>query len=276
VVDVMSTINIRWAHATANYAFEYREVLMNRGKALIFKVINPRRGAAMLDVAQGLEDDAFTLPAPNDRKSPHGVPYWVVSSETQGFHGKRPAGYTQVGGLDPDEVEGWRNWTDAYVDRTKADVIRRLRKAKRNTKWKSPVNIRDASDPNVNRYSLYVNENTISDLEELGENQNENLGRDLGAGTSAITFKGHPIIYLPILDQFNGSGGKIRDPIYMINHDTFYPVVLKGDWLRESKPKALDGSPDGQHNTYVTHIDCSYNYICVDRRRNAVLVKKAA
>lgn len=270
VVDLMSQINLRWAHGTANYAFEYREVLMNSGAQQIYKLLNPRRGACMLDVAQGLEDDAFTLPAVGDKKSPYGVPYWIVSSETQGFNGKRPSGYTTVGGIDPDSVEGWRNWTDAYVSRVKADVIRRMRKAKRNTKWKSPVNVKDARDPNVNRYSVYCNENVISDLEELGENQNENLGRDLGAGTSNITFKGHPIIYLPVLDS------RTDDPIYMLNHDTFYPVVLKGDWLRESKPKALDGSPDGQHNTFVTHIDCSYNYLCIDRRRNAVIVKKAA
>lgn len=269
IVDVMSQINIRWAHGNANYGFEFREMLMNKGQERIFKLLNPRRGACMLDIADGLEQGAFTLPAATDRRSALGVPYWVVSSETEGFYGKRPSGYTSVGGLDPDEVAGWRNWTAAYTDRTKADVIRSMRKAKRHTMWKSPVNIRDARDPNVGRYSIYVNEDTISDLEELGENQDENLGRDLGRGTSNITFKGHPIIYLPVLDA------RTDDPIYMINHDTFYPVVLKGDWLRESKPKALDGSPDGQHNTFVVHIDCSYNYLCVDRRRNAVLVEAA-
>lgn len=265
ITDLLEKINIRWAHANTHWGFEYRETLMNRGESLIVKILKPRRLAAMIDLADILERAAWTLPSPKDKKSPYGVPYWITTSTTQGFYGLAPTGYSTVGGLSPDDFTGWRNWTDAYADRTKADVIRRARKAHRNIMWKSPVSVPELRSEKGMRYRLYMNEDTLSDLEELGENQNENLGRDLAPMDGTITFKRHPLVYLPILNS------RTDDPIYFINHDTFYPVILKGDYLRESKPKALDE----MHNTFVVHVDLTYNYICVDRRRNAVLIKSS-
>jgi hypothetical protein len=82
-----------------------------------------------------------------------------------------------------------------------------------------------------------------------------------------VTFRRHPIIWIPHLDDnvpadFTTLSG--TNPFYGIDHESFFPVVLRGDFLRESKPilKA------DQHNVIVSFIDLSYNYICVDRRRN--------
>jgi hypothetical protein len=72
-----------------------------------------------------------------------------------------------------------------------------------------------------------------------------------------------PIIRVPKLDEAT------NDPMYLIDHSTFYPVVLKGDYLRESDPKQNEES----HNAYSIHVDLTYNYVCLDRRRNAVMYK---
>jgi hypothetical protein len=60
-----------------------------------------------------------------------------------------------------------------------------------------------------------------------------------------------------------------QDPIYMVNHGYFYPVGLKGDFLRESKPRQLND----QHNSFVTDVDLSYNFLCTNPRSCAVLYK---
>jgi hypothetical protein len=75
-----------------------------------------------------------------------------------------------------------------------------------------------------------------------------------------VTFRGHPWIWVPKLDA------RTDDPVYMIDHSVFYPVCLEGDYLRESD--AIMG-PD-QHNIFNVFLDLTYNYACVDRRRNAV------
>ena len=42
----------------------------------------------------------------------------------------------------------------------------------------------------------YVNEDTMSSLEDLGEAQNENLGRDIASMDGQIIFRRVPIIWV--------------------------------------------------------------------------------
>jgi hypothetical protein len=73
-------------------------------------------------------------------------------------------------------------------------------------------------------------------------------------------FRNHPIIWVPKLDA------DTTNPVYGVDHSTFYPICLRGNYLRESKPMT-DAT---QHNVYQVFVDLSYNYICLDRRRNWV------
>jgi len=107
---------------------------------------------------------------------------------------------------------------------------------------------------------LYVNETTISDIEDVGEAQNENLGRDVASMDDKIVFKKHPIEYIEYLD------GDTTNPVYMLDKNTITPFVLKGDYLRESDAAR---SPK-QHNVFEVHVDLSINFVCTNRRANAV------
>jgi hypothetical protein len=80
-------------------------------------------------------------------------------------------------------------------------------------------------------------------------------------GAAAIA--GYPLIYIPQLDDDSTS-----DPVYAVDHSTFYPVCLQGDYLRESGPKQGDS-----HNTWNCFTDLTYNYLCVDPRRSGVAAK---
>ena len=105
-----------------------------------------------------------------------------------------------------------------------------------------------------------MNAATISSMEDLGEAQNENLGRDLARYDDEITFRRHPLRYTRKLDA------DTSNPIYMIDKATFVPIVLKGDYLRTSDTHKAPL----QHNTFVAEIDLTINTICVNRRNNAV------
>lgn len=263
IADVLKTITLPWRHTTTNYAYERRELAMNSGSAeKVVDIIKVRRTDGLLSLVEKMEEAFWNKPTDStDDTKPFGVPYWIVKNASAGFNGGAPSGFPAgAGGL---LHANWKNYTGTYTNVTKDDVITKLRTAFRKIGFKSPVNVQDYRTGKGERYRLYVTETTINALELLGEAQNENLGRDLASMDDQITFKRCPIIWVPYLDS------DTQLPIYMIDFDSFQPVFLTGEFLREQGPHL---APE-QHATYVVFIDTSWNVLCVDRRRQCVLYK---
>ena len=263
IPDVIDQLTVPWRHAQTSWSLIYQtDILMNRGKSLVFNVIKPRRAAALLGLVEELEDKAWgAAPGVNDKLLPYSIQYWVVENSSTGFNGGAPTGHTTVAGVSLTDSPTFKNYTADYTNVTKSDLIKKLRTAHRKIRFVSPVTVDDYRGAVGDRYRLYVNETTISNFEDVGESQNENLGRDVASMDGTITFRKHPIIWVPKLDA------RTDDPVYLIDHSTFYPVCLKGDYLRESEATKAPN----QHNVYQVFVDLTYNYVCVDRRRNAVL-----
>ena len=261
ITDVIDQLQVNWVHAQNSWAFIYQETLMNKGESMIFNVIQPRRADCLISLVEELEDRAWSSPTASTQKTiPYGLPYWIVKNNTTGFNGSTAFG-TSVAGVEMADSPTFKNYTAQYTNVSKADLIKKLRTAHRKTGFKSPITIQDYRGTQGQRYRLYVNETTISGLEELGEAQNENLGRDLASMDGTITFRNHPVVWVPKLDA------DTKDPVYGIDHSTFYPVCLTGDYLRESEAKPAPS----QHNVFQVFVDLTYNYLCIDRRRNWVI-----
>lgn len=263
VGDVMKTITIPWRHTTTKYAFDRRELLMNRSRSKIVSLLESRRVSAMIDKAELMEADSWAKPATSaDEVTPFGLTYWIVKNTTTGFNGGNATGFTAgPAGLDSTAFPTWKNYTAQYVNLTKADAIKKLRTAHRKINFKSPIDIKDLRTGRGDQYRLYVNEATISAMEDIGEAQNENLGRDLAPMDGTIAFKRNPIVWVPQLDTDSSN------PIYMLNFGYFNPVFLKGDYLRETKPALVAN----MHNVMAVHVDTTWNILCTDRRRQAVI-----
>ena len=260
IPDILDQIQVNWRHAQTSWAFIYQETLMNRGRSMILNVIEPRRADALISLASVLEDYAWAAPPVNNKTLPYGIPYYVVKNATTGFNGGLPGSHTTVAGVNLTTTPNYKNYTFQYVSLSKADAIKKLRTAHRKVRFKSPISIRDYRGARGDKYRLYVNETTISNMEDLGEAQNENLGRDIAALDNTIVFRNHPVLWVPKLDA------DTTNPIYMIDHSVFQPVCLRGDYLRES---SADKSPN-QHNVFQFFVDLTHQYLCVDRRRCAV------
>lgn len=264
IIDVLDQLQVPWRHARTHWALIYQsDILMNSGKSSIVSTIKTRRAAAMINLVEILEDAGWSAPSSStDKLYPYGLPYWVVkASGTPSFQGGAASGHTLVAGVSLTDSPNFKNWTGQYSNVTKADLIKKLRTAHRKCQFVSPISIDDYRGTLGNQYRLYVNETTLSSLEDLGEAQNENLGRDLASMDGVMTFRRHPIIWVPKLDA------DTTNPVFMIDHSTFMPVCLRGDYLRESEAKQ---APD-QDNVYYVTTWLTYNYLCIDRRRNAVL-----
>lgn len=263
ISDVLVQMNVPWRQCKTSWGFIFQETLMNRGEAMVTNIIKPRRIDAMISLVEEFENKAWAAPSSSsDKTNPYGLPYWVVKNATTGFNGGAPSGWTDVAGVNLTTTPTFKNYTAAYTAVSKPDLVKKMRTAKRAIGFKSPVDVNDYRSGKGERFKIYVNESVFTQFEDIGESQNENLGRDIASIEGFdLSFRGHSIRWVPKLDA------DTTNPVYMIDHSTFYPVCLKGDWMRESDAMR---SPDN-HDVYQIFLDNSYNYICVDRRRNAVI-----
>lgn len=273
--DTLATIEVPWRHMTHNYAYERREMLVNRGESRIVDLLKVRRSDCMLAITEKLESQWWSKPADSaDKLNMFGVPYWVVANATTGFNGGDPTGFTGgAGGLTVATTSKWKNWTALTAELagstpfTKDGLIALMREAYIDINFKSPIPTTDYSKGGSNpadRYRLYTNKSVYLRFSKVGEDQNENLGRDLASMDGVLTFHRNPIICARQLDGTTAP----TNPIYMLCFDVFQFVVLKGDYLRETEPEKAPN----QHNTWIVHVDFTGNPVCVDRRRQAVIV----
>jgi len=261
--DVMQTIDVPFRHSTTNYAFDRREKAINGGPEQIVDLIKVRRADSMISLAELMEDTFWSKPTDStDKITPYGIKYWMVSSTSEGFNGGNPSGFTSgAGNLDSSTYTRWANYTNQYAAVTKADLITKMRKAHRKTDFKSPVDIPSYRGSMGHTYRIYLNEPTIAAMEDIGESTNENLGRDLAPMDDKMTFRSNPLVYTPKLDSDS------TNPLYFINWGVLKIFFLKGEHLRESGPLLSPGS----HNVYNNHIDLSWNTLCVNRRKLALI-----
>ena len=268
IPDVMTTGVVPWRHSTWNWAHEQREPIMNSGASKIVDIIKTRRISAFGDGIKLLERAFWRAPPATGAGSdtePYGVPYYIVKSNTatttnDGFNGSVPSGYTTVAGLNPTTYIRWRNYATQYTAVTKDDLIRKMRRAQTYTDF-MPL-VEEVPEYNSgNDYGIYTNYAVVGTMEELLEAQNDNLGKDIASMDGKTLFRGIPIVFVKELDL------DTTNPVYGINWGEFGAMGLRGWWLKET----VVGMVAGQHTVGAVHTDCTFNFLCRNRRRNWVL-----
>jgi hypothetical protein len=277
VIDHLKKIQLFFCLLTDSLAYTRGEILANRGEERINNVILPRRRALYLRVAETMEEAFFQTPDPSDDKTPWGLKYWIVKNSVSGFNGGYPTGFTRVAGLNLTEVPAYKNYTDTYTVVSKDDLITKMRRAHRQTKWKTAKKMAQFEGDTSDRRIILVNEDTLESMENIGEAQNENLGRDLAPYTinsgpksglnrdadGEIIFKRKPIIWAEPLDN------DTSDPIYGTDLATFHAITRSGDNMRldDFKQSAK------QHRVFEANLDHAIQFLCVNRRNNWVVSK---
>ena len=269
IVDTNKRGFVPWRHTTTNWSFERRETLMNRGESKITDIITTRRFASLVSLAECMEADGWSKPVDStDDVTPFGMFYWIVprasGNNSAGFDGGNPAGFSGgAGNIDSTIYTRWRNWAATYTDVSKPDLITKMRQAANRTKFKSPIDHSDYSTGAGESFRIYVNETTLRAMEDLGEQQNENLGRDIASVDGTLMFRKNAIIYIPKLDEATVPA----NPVLMTNWNYFELKALRGDVLRESDKTEAPN----QHNVATIHLDHTWNTCCTNRRRQVLL-----
>ena len=286
VANVMSEGTVKWTHAKTAWAFDVRELAMNKGNPQrVFNLLEARVKAAYQDLIIELEEAAWRTPTGStDDLSPHGIPAWLVQadadSETGDFTGyvgdyttsaDAESAYSTVAGLSCSSTTNplWANYYADHNNNLDDTLIKVLSKAVLMTNFETPTVAGEALDPksNFSNFRYYTSSNVILELEEVARQSDDKVGYDLGKYAGAVIFKGIPFKWVKDLDtELTYARG--ADPIYGINHNHFYPVVLADNNFRKTKPTAKNGS----HNVMEGFIDLSYAYVCDNRRTGGFLI----
>lgn len=270
VPDVMDTAQQRWAHYTANCAFDRRELAMNRDPAKIVDLVRTRRIAKMVSLAELLEDDFWSLLATTNVKNLHGAPYYIVWTDNSGtnpnggFDGSLPGSFTTVANINSDNVTRWKNWCAKYTNVTKTDLVRKMRRAMELVRFTPAVQVPQYGSGRFD-FGLYTTYDVLGELEELAEAQNDNLGNDIASKDGMTVFRRTPLMWVPWLQQNQPTA----DPLYGINWSVMKTAVLSGEYMKESGYKISPLS----HYVHENHIDNTLNPIVYDRRCQFVLAK---
>ena len=266
VTDGITQGEVPWRFTQASYAFDVKEEKINSPKAeQIVDLILARRAQEIAGLAELLEETFWGKPTDSsDKVTPFGIDYWIVKNASEGFNGGNPSGFTAgCAGIDASAYSNWMNYTGTYSSARKTELVKKMKKAARLTNFKSPVKHPNYdTSGNSQKFQIYVNESTISDIETIGEGQNENLGRDIDSMYGTLTFHNNPIIYVPQLDDASD------DPVYMVNWGVFFLAFLKDWFLKENTKPAPN-----QNDVVQVFVEMAWNSVCVDRRKQAIFYK---
>lgn len=289
ISNVDETIKTEWTHAQTSFSYSVKELAMNKGnRSRIYSLLEQRRKNAYREFADLLEEAAWKTPtSASDDRSPFGIPAWLCQSDTAGttgsFTGYTPNYFSAADtGFNAGNIavsassnNRWANYYADHQNQLDDTLLKKLRRAIRQTKFQTPMFASQAIDPSssFSNFRLYTTSAVLDAMEEIAIKSDDNVGADLGKYAGATIFKGIPFTYVDSLDDNSAIAtqqGLIHggDPIFGVNHGHFYPVVLDGENFRVNPPM----SKVGQHNVLTVYIDLSYAYICDNRRTAGFLI----
>lgn len=286
VENLDKKITVNWTHAKTSFSYAMQELSINSGNMRrIYNLLLSRKRAAYKALADLLEEAAWRTPAAaDDDLNPFGIPAWLCQADadtsTGDFNGYVPdytvsgdteSGMSTIGGLSCTSAVNarWASWYADHNDNLGDNLLKLLRKAFRKTKFQTPKLAGQAIDPDsaFSNFRLYTNDTVLDNLEELAQKSDDSIGFDLGKYAGNVVFKGIPFVYVDQLDTeltyvYGGN------PIFGINHNHFYPIVLSGENFRINPPI----NSREQNNVFTVFCDLSYAYMCDNRRQAGFMI----
>ncbi len=273
VRDLTTSATVNWSKQTVNWSYDDAEdAFQSDDMVTIVKEIEVREHAMYNDFFDLMETNLWGAPTSTTQspRPPSGVPFWLqkYTAATPSFQGGNPSGFTAgAGGIDVATYNGWYNWAGAYVDTTRADLVKKVREATTKTYFMAPKSFNELSTgKGRNSWEHLTTYRTLGTLEQMLEDRNENLGPDLGKYMGSVVFQGNPVTWVPYLETNDTS-----DPWYGICWDQFYYFVKSG---RDMILHPLQQRVGIQHTVYVRHMDHYCNFGVYNRRMSGFVLSK--
>lgn len=259
---------------------------MNRNRGSVQQVINMvkvRREECYKEIAETLEERCFSAPdSATDVRNPLGLRYWISMLEQNataaGFNAYRVRygdgasstnATTTKGGIDGSLANKsmWRNYAATY-EGVNEDFIKAVDRLMTLMRFRAPrvkeLAGRTQVDIAPSNFSIYAGIDEHNEMLQLARANNDNYGPSLSPYDTPM-FRRIEVEHAPVLDS------AAYDPVYFVNHNHFYPVVLAGEWLVEDGPMRVSAE---QHRTFVTKVNGSYQIMCDNVRHGGAVLHK--
>lgn len=267
LTDTMIKGYVQPRHVNAHYIYDQREKAFQQGGRGIADLVQTRYTGMMVSFYELLEELLWGSPAASNDKDPHGISFWIQKGTNgqEGFLGLDPAGYEAVGRAHilSSAQPRWANYFADYANITKEDLVRKMRKAHRLTRFVSPVSHAQPDLSADTKNGIYAGNDVITLLEEVLEAQNMNLGTDIDSQGGRVVFKGTPFVYAPKLND------DTSNPIYMIDWRWMTLGTLPG-WENNLTAPYMVPS---KHLVRRVDLDATLEMICTNLRRQAVFAQ---
>ena len=265
VDDVTIAANVPWSKQTVSWSFDVDEALFQSDRETIVEMMLIREHAAMNKMHELNEQNLWTAPTGTSDKRPMGIPFWIQKDATTtvngDFNGGNPTGFTAgCADVSSTTYSRWRNWTFGYSNVTPDDLIVKIKRALRYTRFVPPDPHPTLGFSGVD-YVMYTTYNVVEPAERLAESRNDNLGADLAKYLNRVLVGGVPMRDVPYLTENDST-----NPIYGINWRDWRPFVKKGADRRRSNPIPAPK----QHTVRNVFIDTWMGYMCINRRTQFV------
>lgn len=274
VVNTDHTISADWVLLSGNLSWNVIEQDMNKGAARIYDKIENKYNNAIREMADELYNAIPVTPtSATDVDKPHGIAGWLslgADGDTGGWGGARgryddastPGTAYSIGSINGTTYSRWASYYADHDGDLDDSLLVLLDRACRKLNFQGPQLGKTLDKESLN-FSLYSNDNVIGNINLLYAKSDDQMGIRVNRhfGDNPV-FKGMTFQYVDLFDTANTNISG-TDPIFGVNHNLLYPVVLNNWDMKISKPRQRDK----QHLVLTVDMDMVYSIICEDRRR---------
>jgi len=274
VINTDKTIEADWVVLSGNLSWNTIEQDMNKGAARIYDKIENKYNNAIREMADALYPALLKTPtSATDADRPHGISAWLplgTDGDTGGWgaaqgrydDGSAPGTAYSVGGLSGSTYSRWASYYADHDSDLDDSLLVLLDRACRKLNFQGPQLGKSLDKQSLN-FSLYSNDTVIGNINLLYAQSDDQMGVRVNRhfGDNPV-FKGMTFQYVDVLDTAD-TDIYGTNPIFGVNHNLIYPVVLNNWDMKIGKPRQRDK----QHLVMTVDMDVVYAIICEDRRR---------
>ena len=281
VNDTDHKVISEWKRYGNNVSYDQIQMSINKAyKTKQYDYLKSKKLAMYRKTGDDIQEAGWSVPiSSSDATSVIGIPGWITmgtDDSTGGFTGgagKYLDGTAlTVGNLSSTTYPKWNNWYADHKGNLDSTFLDTLGDANRATDFEAPIipagKIDGVETGMPSKVAYYTSNNVIKQVEKIARNSDDRIGHDLGKYAGKTTYKGIPLHYVKLLDTVQAYLWG-TDPLFAINFDMLYPVVLDGWYFN------VDQSKNAFSHTVITqYIDLIWLIHCENKQMGGFLISE--
>jgi hypothetical protein len=280
IYDTDYKVISEWKHYTNNVSYDLAQIDINKGdKVKEYDYIKSQKMAMYRKTADDIQQQFWSAPASaSDVNKIFGPSSWLTigtNNSTGGFTGTTgqylDANAFNPGGIDASAHPKWASYYADHNGILNETLLDMLGDANRATDFEAPIEpnkVTGVEEGVPKKVVYYTTNNVIKQVEKIARNSDDRIGYDLGKYAGETLYKGIPFKYVQQLDTASTTQWG-TDPIFAINFDVFYPVVLNNWYFRTD-----EGKNAFAHNVCTEYVDLYWMTHCENRRNMGYLINQ--